>query len=103
MSATQIESTPVVNMSLKELQALVLTLQTRIEALEAPKPVADTTEMTDDHARQILTGDLKNVKHKEAAAKLGLTYGQIYSCRKEFTFKHIHKAMKDAKIKNEWA
>jgi hypothetical protein len=49
-------------------------------------------EMTDDDARAILpTGEHSKLSHKEAAAKLGLSYAQVYSCRKEFTFKHIHK------------
>lgn len=48
-------------------------------------------EMTDDDARKIMSGDLKDASHKAAAEKLGLSYAQVYSCRKGFTFKHIHK------------
>jgi hypothetical protein len=49
-------------------------------------------EMTDQDARDILpTGVHAKLSHKDAAAKLGLSYAQVYSCRKEFTFKHIHK------------
>jgi len=49
-------------------------------------------EMTDDDARSILPlGEHAKLSHKDAAAKLGLSYAQVYSCRKEFTFKHIHK------------
>lgn len=52
-------------------------------------------EMTDDDARRILVGDLAKESHKSAGEKLGLSYAQVYSCRKEFTFKHIHKEIKE--------
>lgn len=97
------ETTVVKNLSLKELQELVLQLQERIVALETPKKTSESArEMTDDDARRILTGDLKDAKHKDAAEKLGLSYGQVYSCRLEFTFKHIHKEMAAAKVANPW-
>lgn len=100
---TETTTAAVTTMSLKDLTALVLQLQERIAVLEAPKAkTAEAREMTDDDARRILTGDLKTTKHKEAAEKLGLSYGQIYSCRLEFTFKHIHKEMATAKIANTW-
>lgn len=97
------ETSQVTKMSLAELQALVLSLQARIEKLETPAPKAEPTEMTDDHARRIMTGDLKDKKHKDAAEALGLTYGQVYSCRLEYTFKHIHKELRStAGYKNPW-
>lgn len=49
-------------------------------------------EMTDSDARAILpTGEHEKLSHKEAAEKLGLSYAQVYSCRGQYTFKHIHK------------
>lgn len=72
-----------------------------LESKTAPKQV-ETKEMTDDHARRIMTGDLKDKKHKDAAEALGLTYGQVYSCRLGFTFKHIHKEMKAKGEANAW-
>lgn len=88
-----------------ELVELVITLQARIEKLEEsnkPKNEAQR-EMTDDDARRIMTGDLAQTKHKDAAEKLGLSYGQIYSCRGEYTFKHIHKELaKNPDFKNTW-
>lgn len=94
------------NLSLKELNELVATLVAKIEELEAKiQPVRNEAqrEMTDDDARAILTGELKDMKHKEAASKLGLSYGQIYSCRLEYTFKQIHKELKsDPSYKNAW-
>lgn len=53
-------------------------------------PKAERT-MTDEDARRVIFGDMKEVGHKEAAEKLGLSYGQVYSARKGFTFKPIHK------------
>jgi len=51
-------------------------------------------EMTDDDARKILKGgEFEKESHKTAAEKLGLSYAQVYSCRKLFTFKHIHKEL----------
>ena len=49
--------------------------------------------MTDEDARSIMLGDLKDASHKEAAETLGLSYGQIYSARKGFTFKVIYQKM----------
>lgn len=90
----------------KELVELVLAQGVMIAELQKaiePKRNEAVREMTDEDARRILTGDLKDAKHKDAAARLGLSYGQVYSCRLEFTFKHIHKEMKDAKVANPWA
>lgn len=99
-TATNVEQ--VRSLTQKELVALVLDLKARVEKLETPKNTASGREMTDDDARRILTGDLSSVKHKDAAEKLGLTYGQVYSCRLEFTFKNIHKEMKDTGKTNPW-
>lgn len=96
--------TNVTKMNLAELTALVLSLQERIVKLETPKPTnASQREMTDDDARRILSGDLAQAKHKDAGEKLNLSYGQIYSCRLGFTFKHIHKELSTvAGYKNAW-
>lgn len=45
--------------------------------------------MTDDDARRCKFGDLKDHTHKEAAKELGLSYGQVYSCRGAYTFNHV--------------
>lgn len=55
-------------------------------------PVSEQT-MTEEHARLVMLGEDKNLSHKDAAAKLKLSYGQIYSARKGFTFKNIYKEM----------
>lgn len=92
------------SMTNKQMVEAILSLTQRVEELEkktTPKTV-DSKEMTDDDARSILFGELKDTKHKEAGEKLGLTYGQIYSCRLGFTFKAIHKEMKEKGIENKW-
>lgn len=97
--------TQVTKMNLAELTALVLDLQARIVVLETPKPANNVSqrEMTDEDARRILNGDLKDTKHKEAGEKLNLSYGQIYSCRLGYTFKAIHKELAAiAGYKNTW-
>lgn len=58
--------------------------------------------MTDDDARRVLVGDVKDLGHKEAGEQIGLTYAQVYSCRLEYTFKHIHKELKGDGWKNSW-
>jgi hypothetical protein len=50
--------------------------------------------MTEDDARRILAGgDLAKQSHKAAAEELGLSYGQIYSCRGGYTFKKLHEEL----------
>ena len=98
-------SNEIVKMSIAELTALVLELQARIVVLETPKTTTNVSqrEMTDDDARRILNGDLKDTKHKDAGEKLNLSYGQIYSCRLGYTFKAVHKELSQiAGYKNAW-
>lgn len=91
-----------------KLNEKVEELEKRIEVLEEfAKKVADRRgpkserEMTDDDARSILPGGLhQDLSHKTAAETLGLSYAQVYSCRKFFTFKHIHKEIQE-KMKKE--
>ena len=95
----------VTKMNLVELTALVLELQNKVTALEAasqPKRNEAQREMTDDDAFRIMNGDLAQAKHKEAGEKLNLSYGQVYSCRLGFTFKHVHKALAAQGYKNPW-
>jgi hypothetical protein len=71
------------------LQAKVVELETKINTLSVKKGPASTREMTVEDAEKILTGEHKELSHKIAAEKLGLSYGQIYSCRGGYTFKNI--------------
>ena len=90
-------------LTLKELTALVFELKSKIEAIES-KTVRNEAEreMTEADALSILTGEHKDLKHKDAANKLGLSYGQIYSCRLQFTFKGVHKKLAESGFKNPW-
>lgn len=45
--------------------------------------------MTEDDAKRVVHGDLKDVSHGQAASALGLSYGQVYSARGGYTFKHV--------------
>lgn len=82
-------------------------LAAKIEILEEKvgsrnKSAAVKRNMTDDDARRVLNGDQKDINHKEAGSNIGLTYAQVYSCRMEFTFKHVHKELRDSGWKNPW-
>jgi hypothetical protein len=82
-------------------------LSAKIEALEEKvgarnKSAAVKRNMTDDDARRVLNGDQKDINHKEAGSNIGLTYAQVYSCRMEFTFKHVHKELRDSGWRNPW-
>lgn len=59
-------------------------------------PVSTKT-MTEEDARRCMTGDLVAVSHTKAAEALGLSYGQIYSARKGFTFKPIYQEVLKSK------
>jgi len=107
MSESTVEA--VRSMTNKEMVLAILELQSQVKSLtealstkSAPQS-ATSKEMTDEDARSVLTGAHAQSKHKDAAAALGLTYGQVYSCRGEYTFKHIHKELKEAGFKNTWA
>lgn len=68
--------------------------------------------MTDADALNCLVGEFKALDHKEAGEAMGLTYAQIYSCRLEYTFKHVHQRLRQSGVeidgvtgpwKNPWA
>lgn len=105
VDTTIVESTR--SMTNKEMVQTIISLQARVKELEdkfstGTVRTASEKEMTDDDARKVLSGDLASKKHKEAAQELSLTYGQIYSCRLEYTFKHIHKELKETGFTNPW-
>jgi len=89
-------------MNLETLTKTVAELTARIEALEkanVPKSRASETTMTDEHAFRVKFGDLKDTKHKAAADLLKLSYGQVFSCRGGYTFKHVTKDWKKEEVK----
>jgi len=59
-----------------------------------------TRVMTEADARRIMLGDHKDTSHTLAANALGLSYGQVYSARKGFTFKAIYQEMLKAAKKS---
>ena len=91
------------NAKLKEIVEKMNEIIERLNTAKAPK-VRDRgpdsqREMTEDDARSILLGELKDKSHKDVAKELGLSYGQIYSSRKGFTFKGVFKEWRDAQPK----
>jgi hypothetical protein len=81
------------NVSNKAIISKINELVEALNAAQTPRDRGPKSEktMTDDDARRVISGDLKAVSHKLAAETLGLSYGQVYSARKGFTFKPIHK------------
>lgn len=86
-----------------DLTARIEKIETLVLARNAS--AATKRNMTDEDALRVLTGDLRDLSHKEAAEKIALTYAQVYSCRLEFTFKHVHKDLRDnvKEWKNPWS
>lgn len=86
-----------------ELTAKVEELTSMIEGRNKSAPTK--RNMTDADAIRVMTGDLKDMSHKDAAEAAHLTYAQVYSCRLEYTFKHVHKQLRDEnkEFKNPWA
>ncbi len=81
-------------MSKDEIEAAILELRERMEALESSgnKQRGPKVEraMTEADAFRVKFGDLKKpMSHKDAADKLGLSYGQVFSCRGGYTFKQV--------------
>jgi len=85
----------------KALKTVVEDMVPKVNSTNKSAPVK--RNMTDADALRCLTGDAKDLAHKDAGEFLGLTYAQVYSCRLEFTFKHVHKDLRDAKWVNPWA
>lgn len=93
-------------LSMKDLQAQLEELRAMVEAQgiiieelqkngggsrdRGPKSEG---EMTEEHAIRVMLGDLRTKTHKDAALELKLSYGQIYSARKGYTFKKIYQRM----------
>lgn len=76
-----------------ELQQRVTTLEQALESKRDRGPASER-EMTEADAFRVKFGDMKGLKPKEAAEKLGLSYGQVYSCRGGYTFKQVKEDWK---------
>ena len=64
-----------------------------VEKFETRNGPKSERKMTEDDAKRIMLGDMKDKSHNECAEALNLSYGQIYSARKGFTFKPIYQEM----------
>lgn len=76
--------------TLKDVIAVVNELVAKANAKRDRGPESKR-EMTEDDARKVIFGDLKDEKHGKAGEKLGLSYGQVYGARGGFTFKAVYK------------
>ena len=88
------------NDKIEQLTKTVTDLEKKIEDLKPrDRGPASTRQMTEDDARRIILGDMRNYSHKEAAQELGLSYSQIYSARGGYTFRNVSQEAIDAKRK----
>jgi hypothetical protein len=85
--------------TIASLEARITALESQIITLMTAPPKAagtrdrgptSTREMTEADARACMIGEHVGLSHKDAAATLGLSYGQIYSARGGYTFKGIY-------------
>ena len=91
--------------TLEQLEQKCIELEERLSQCEtklAARSNISERKMSDDDAKRVIGGDLKDATHKSAAEQLGLSYGQIYSARLGFTFKHIAKALREQNVKSNW-
>jgi len=97
------------NAKLKDVIVAINAIHRELQELKAKKSVhkvrstGATSEraMNEDDATRILVGDLKDLGHNEAAKKLNLSYGQVYSVRKGFTFKAVRRALRNRIVEGE--
>lgn len=82
------------------LEARVTELEGKVGARNKSAPTR--RNMTDEDALAVLEGDQKDMAHKDAADARGISYAQVYSCRLEYTFKHVHKILREKGFKNPW-
>lgn len=84
---------------IEELKATIIAQGAQIEDLKSQgqgsrdRGPKSEGEMTEEHAVRVMLGDLREKSHKDAALELKLSYGQIYSARKGYTFKKIYQRM----------
>lgn len=79
-----------VKFTLEEALARIEALEEKVASIKVrDRGPKSTRAMTDEDAARVKFGDLAGLGHKEAAAELGLSYGQIYSARGGYTFTHV--------------
>jgi hypothetical protein len=82
---------------IKALNDRIVVLEATPTATSRDRGPKSDREMTEEDARKVMLGEFKDLTHKAAAEKLGLSYGQIYSARGGYTFKKVYKEMEDLK------
>ena len=80
---------------LNEIVEKVNTLKNSPVRNRGPK---STREMTEQDARDMMIGEHKDLSHNAVAKELGLSYGQVYSARKGFTFKSIYREWEKSQV-----
>ena len=101
--------TPAIKLTIEmftEALSRIADLETRVVVLEeqlaAKRPAAKSeNSMTEEHAFRVKFGDLKDLKHGKAAEALGLSYGQVFSCRGGYTFKTVTKDWTPAAVETK--
>ncbi len=103
MSTTKSTAAKLTIEMFNEALSRIADLETRVVVLEeqlaAKKPATKSeNSMTEEHAFRVKFGDLKDLKHGKAAEALGLSYGQVFSCRGGYTFKTVAKDWKATEV-----
>jgi hypothetical protein len=87
-------------MNQQELISKIEALEQRVAQLEQAQQnkrdrgPASEREMTEEDAFRVKFGDMKDLKHKDAAEQLKISYGQVYSARGGYTFKQVKEDWK---------
>ena len=68
---------------------LIDTVNTLIDRPSRDRGPKSERDMERADAWRVRFGDLKDAKVKDAAKLLGLSYGQVYSAKNEYTFKDL--------------
>ena len=109
MDTTEISNTPAAETELKavdlhaKLPEVISALNAVISKLNSRRDRGPESSraMTEADARAVVLGEQSGLSHTKAAEALGLSYGQVYSARKGFTFKAVYKeGVKAGKIKD---
>lgn len=75
---------------LEELEEFGEELKVKVDSIKVrDRGPKSTRTMTRHDAWRVMHGDLKGATHKAAAKATGLSYGQVYSARGEYTFKDV--------------
>lgn len=71
------------------INTLIDTVNVLIDRPSRDRGPKSERDMIREDAWRVRFGDLKDASHKDAAKKLGLSYGQVYSARGGYTLKDV--------------